>query len=556
MLRFLSVIKMNEKFLTKKRMYILIGLVAFLFFFIIATNIMHPNRYIKCNTNTLNVYNTYLKNGEAVVKKSQIPRGYKVRIIKKEERSSVILYKNNKYTVKNSNLAKHFENAVHTDYVYCRRLVNLRNEKNGKLSKKVVRKGEKIKVVSIDKKDWDENTGQIRWYEVTKGKKTYYISGQYVESTKKMALKNYAKNISYSTYWDAYYKDGYSKKAYIQQIDYKPAKKSVYSNNKMPKHVKAIHVSMENFIHNQKYIESLKGINAIVVEVKNDEGSLLYKSDVCKEYLSHANLATEHAVTSKENLEKIINQYEQKGFYCISRIVTFKDAIFASDNPKESLTDKKGNLVVYNNQYWPSAYSRKAWMYNVDIAKECADLGFKEIQFDYVRFPDGTASANTNLNFHNLYQESKVSAIQGFLQYAKEELSPKNVYVAADIFAWPIVACDDQDIGQFLPAISNVVDIVCPMPYLDHFSNYTFGIENPVDEPYNTLSAFTKLSKEQLKSIQDPSKYRTWIQGYDLSAEQLGQEIKSLKDNHYPDYMIWLASGDKQDIDKIKMGFQ
>ena len=123
------------------------------------------------------------------------------------------------------------------------------------------------------------------------------------------------------------------------------------------------------------------------------------------------------------------------------------------------------------------------------------------------------------------------------------------------MFAWPIVACDDQDIGQFLPAIANVVDIICPMPYLDHFSSGSFGIEDPVENPYDTLYAFTKISNEQLKSIKYPAKYRTWIQGYNMDAEDVKQEIKALKDTNYPDYMVWLASGDKKDIDKIKKGF-
>ena len=376
-----------------------------------------------------------------------------------------------------------------------------------------------------------------------------------MESSRKLALKKYDQAISYSTYWDDYYKDGYSKDAYTSQIDYKPIKKETYNENPMPKHVKAIHVSMDNFINNQKYIEKLKDINTIIVETKNDEGSILYASDVCKDYLSDPSLAINNAMISKKDLTKIIKEYKKKGFYCISRIVTFKDAVFAMENPKESLTDKSGSLVMHNNQYWPSAYSRKAWMYNVELAKECADLGFNEIQFDYVRFPDGTASANSKLNFHNTYKESKVAAIQGFLEYAKEELSPKHVYVAADMFAWPIVACDDQDIGQFLPAIANVVDVICPMPYLDHFSSGSFGIEDPVENPYDTLYAFTKISNEQLKSIKYPAKYRTWIQGYNIDADGVKQEIKALKDTNYPDYMVWLASGDKKDIDKIKKGF-
>lgn len=539
-----------------KQMFILpMIIVAFLFLLTLAANSLHPTRYIKCDTNKLTVEKAHLEDGEAVIEKIKIPKGTKVKVHQKQEHSSIIIYNHDKLKVKNSNLANSFDEATHLDYVYCRRLVNLREEKGGKLSKVIVKKGEKVKVESIDQKDWDKDTGQMRWYKVKKQNKTYYLSGAYVESSKKLALKKYDQAISYSTYWDDYYKDGYSKDAYASQIDYKPIKKEIYKENLMPKHVKSVHVSMDNFINNQKYIEKLKNINTIIVETKNDEGSVLYASDVCKDYLSDPSQATNNAMISKKDLTKIIKEYKKKGFYCVSRIVTFKDAVFAMENPKESLTDHNGNLVVYNDQYWPSAYSRKAWMYNVELAKECADLGFNEIQFDYVRFPDGTASANSKLNFHNTYKESKVAAIQGFLQYAKEELSPKHVYVAADMFAWPIVACDDQDIGQFLPAIANVVDIICPMPYLDHFSNGSFNIDDPVENPYDTLYAFTKISNEQLKSIKYPAKYRTWIQGYNIDADGVKQEIKALKDTNYPDYMVWLASGDKKDINRIKSGF-
>ena len=73
----------------------------------------------------------------------------------------------------------------------------------------------------------------------------------------------------------------------------------------MPKHVKSVHVSMDNFINNQKYIEKLKNINTIIVETKNDEGSVLYASDVCKDYLSDPSQATNNAMISKKDLTKI-----------------------------------------------------------------------------------------------------------------------------------------------------------------------------------------------------------------------------------------------------------
>ena len=133
-----------------------------------------------------------------------------------------------------------------------------------------------------------------------------------MESSRKLALKKYDQAISYSTYWDDYYKDGYSKDAYTSQIDYKPIKKEIYKENSMPKHVKSVHVSMDNFINNQKYIEKLKNINTIIVETKNDEGSVLYASDVCKDYLSDPSQATNNAMISKKNLTKIIKEYKKR----------------------------------------------------------------------------------------------------------------------------------------------------------------------------------------------------------------------------------------------------
>ncbi len=53
----------------------------------------------------------------------------------------------------------------------------------------IVKKGEKSKGSLHRSKDWDKDTGQIRWYKVKKQNKTYYLSGAYVESSRKLALK-------------------------------------------------------------------------------------------------------------------------------------------------------------------------------------------------------------------------------------------------------------------------------------------------------------------------------------------------------------------------------
>ena len=50
---------------------------------------------------------------------------------------------------------------------------------------------------------------------------------------------------------------------------------------------------------------------------------------------------------SKDELSSLFKELQDDGFYVIARVVTFKDAIFASQNPDDSFTDQNGNLVLH-----------------------------------------------------------------------------------------------------------------------------------------------------------------------------------------------------------------
>ena len=520
---------------------------------------IHPNRYITCDEPILNVTIPFLQGNEADEKVLSIPRGTKVQVRDTQANESKIRYEEDEFWISNSNLAKSLDECVQTDEIYVRRLVNLRNEKEGKLLDTIAKKGEKLEVVSVDADDLDVSTGIVNWYQVKKNGEKYWIPGKYVESTKELATKNYGESIQFSTYWDAYYGKGYSKKAYVDSVDYKPMKKTTYEDNPLPENVNALHVTLDNLINNKETLLKLKdqcGINAFVVQLKDDDGVVYYQSKAVKKFLKNPDRAIAPSAVTYKELKKIFKEYQDAGFYMIGRIVTFKDKIFATENPKESYTDAEGDLILHSDQYWPSPFSRKAWQYNVSIAKEMAPL-MNEIQFDYVRFPDGTLK-NTltgKANFHNKYKESKPGVIQGFLMYAKDELSKYHVYIAADIFAWPIVSKDDQDIGQFLPAVANVVDVVCPMPYTDHFSMGAMGIPDPTKESKETLYRFSKITSLQLHEIQYPAQYRTWIRGYFNDAKDVENQIEGIMDAGYSGYLVWHPNGDWDQIEHLVPGF-
>ncbi|MGM9946846.1 putative glycoside hydrolase [Floccifex sp.] len=521
---------------------------------------LHPTKYIASSENVMEIKIPYKKDGEIVEDVLKLTRGSEVEIRESKASVSLVRYENVEFEIDNQYLCDSLDECVQTDYVYPRRLINLFENKNGKLSDVTVEKGEEIEVVSVSGKDLNLDTGVVNWYKVKKNSKNYWINGYYVETSLEASNKTYSNSVVYSTYWDQYYGDGYSKDAYITQVDYKPFAQVSYENNSIISDLNVVHTNLDTLISNKSYFLELKkhtAINSICVELKGDEGYIWYESDVPSKYMSKDNEVCNYASLTKDQLSKLFKEFQDEGYYIIARLVTFKDKLFAENDVDAALTDKKGNLLLHNNSYWPSAYSRKAWMYNVDIAKEVAQCNVNEIQFDYVRFPDGTLqnSLDNSIDFKNEYNESKVAALQGFLMYAKTCLMEYEVYVAADIFAWPIVAEDDQDIGQFLPAMASVVDVISPMPYLDHFSKGSMGIEDPTTKPEETLTQFSLITKRQLDKIQSTCIYRTWIQGYSCSSEDIKKQIQGINNAGFEGYMIWYGNGYPSDLSRVEDGF-
>jgi hypothetical protein len=517
-------------------------------------NWLRPARYIKSQDTSVTIYIPYEVDGEADEVELTLLRGTQVRLKERGDDTSIVQYNGHTFSIDNDLLANTQLEAIQTDYVYPRRLVNLRTEKGGSLSDVVASAGEELKVVSVSTEDLDEDSGLVRWYEVNKDGVNYWIHGSAIETSQEASLVNYGTSLSYSTSWDEYYGTGYSKDAYIDQLDYKTVTKEKYEDNPMPDEVNAIHISIQNMIYYKDELLALKestGINAFVVELKGDGGSLYYNSQVAADYMDDPSLALGTAVCSIETLGKLFQEFQDAGYYISGRIVAFKDALFAMENEDDSLVDENGDLYYHNGDYWPSPYSRKVWEYNLAIAKEVAPY-VNEIQFDYVRFPDGTLSDSLegNIDFRNQYNESKTQVIQNFLYYAREELEDYHVYLAADVFAWPIVAKDDQDIGQYIPAIANVVDVVAPMPYADHFSSGAFGFDDPTEHPEELLYEFTQSTINLLNGINDPAIYRTWIMGYSpYEQEEITAQMEGIYEAGQKGYLIWAGGGSSWDVE-------
>lgn len=476
-------------------------------------------------------------------KTTELPRGTKV-IIKDDiqnenQKYKKIQYEENIYLVKEENIN---EQIVLEKEIFVRTPCVLYENENDGIIKSYLKKGERLEITGYDYlKD-----GNVNMYKVKKEEEGYVYT-KYLDQNETEANKYYD-NGSYETH---------KKRTNVfgggdaETLDYYPYIKPTFEDNTMPEEVKSLYINKEAIKNIDEYIELAKQtkINAFVVDIK-DNASPAYKSNVMKE-LSPTNY--NNADLTIEEYKNQINKIKENGFYVIGRITTFKDDYYALDNKEDTIYDTRtGEPFNHNNSLWPSAYSRTVWYFNVELAKEAVnEFKFNEIQFDYVRFPDRTSSIEPYLDYKNKYNETKAQAIQGFVMYACDELHKLNVYVSIDVFA----ESAHQYVtayGQYLPAISNIADVVSPMPYPDHFSKNEYGIKEPVwTVPYRLISEWAGYVQDRQKETTTPAIIRTWIQTYDTIHEpyitydnsKVSDQIKALYDSNIKNGFITWNSG-------------
>ncbi|MCR2820988.1 putative glycoside hydrolase [Lederbergia panacisoli] len=293
-------------------------------------------------------------------------------------------------------------------------------------------------------------------------------------------------------------------------------------------------------------------LNAMVIDVKDDWGQITYKLPKDSPF---AHLGQNYIHDPKEMLDVL----EEKQIYPIARIVVFKDSTLPKTRPDLSFKDGKKIWVNGRGESFVNPFLKEVWDYNVDIAIEAAKLGFQEIQFDYVRFPEGFENRDTELKYGlGEYKDTKtdnvqkrVHAVTDFVAYAREKLAKYGVKVSVDIFGYTATLPEAPGIGQNFSKISENVDVISSMIYPSHWTSY-FGIAKPDLEPYKLVREYAKLENAKLRELKNPPVSRPWIQDFTASylgagnyqvygKEQVEAQIKALNDEGIKEYLLWNA---------------
>ena len=439
-------------------------------------------------------------------------------------------------------LALRYEDAVQVDTVYALRGMSLLDE-TGAVPGCAVEKGMALTVTGFD--GLDDDGAVLRW-RVSCDRGEGYIAADNVRMTEEEALARYDETLyqlhaSRGDSWGGGDAAG---------LDYYPVEKGPIPGNDMPDEVRALYLNGSAVQYADSYLQAAEGsgVNAFVVDIV-DGTAVSYASPVMQQYSPSAYAA---AMDTMEGFRANVQRLKDAGYYLIGRITVFNDAHLAADHPEQVICDLNGTPLQISHMYWPSAYDRTVWRYKVDLALEAAALGFNEIQFDYIRFPDGAYSYEKagTIDYRNTYGESKAQAVQRFLLYAAERLHSAGYYLSGDVFgecANPYVtAC-----GQYWPAISAAVDAISGMPYPDHYSAQ--GDYKPWEHPYDTVHMFGAAAAQRQAETASPAAVRTWIQAYNALWEpyntygeaEVAAEVRALRDTGCTGgFMTWNGGSD------------
>ena len=322
-------------------------------------------------------------------------------------------------------------------------------------------------------------------------------------------------------------------------------------------------------------------LNAMVIDVKNDAGEVTYKMG----YPLSEEIGAELRYVG--DMKALVERLKSEGIYVIARIVAFKDPILAEKKPEYAVKNADGTVFHDNHGLaWVKPYNEAVWDYLIDISKKAVEIGFDEIQYDYIRF--STAQGISEADFgEDAIGKTKQDVINGFLTRAYETLAPMGVFVSVDVFGTIITSKSDGElIGQDYAQMAQHCDYICPMVYPSHYANGAYGLDVPDANPHdliyhaisdgekrlqgtavtlgavNSTAAVTSQAAQTTQTAIEEAnghiaKQRPWFQAFTATwvdghipyqGRELRAQITGSEDAGVGEWLLWNASNNYENI--------
>src|SRR6184192_2907926 len=286
-------------------------------------------------------------------------------------------------------------------------------------------------------------------------------------------------------------------------------------------------------------------INAFVVDVKDDTGCLLYPSTVPTAEQIGANRCV-RAKDARARLDTLAAHH----IYAIARIVVAKDPLLAERKPAWSVKERDTGGLWRDriNIAWVDAYNDSVWIYSAELAREAVRLGFQEVQFDYVRFPDEPRERMATAIFPaHRPGVTQRDAVRAHVALLKDRLRPLGVPVTFDIFGLTAsVTTGDLGIGQVWEDFVRVADVVLPMVYPSHYYRGAFGYAWPNGQPYHIVRSALTDALHRSRPLPGSAEIRPFLQAFTLGRRlprytpfEIREQIRAAEDLGITSWVLW-----------------
>lgn len=267
-------------------------------------------------------------------------------------------------------------------------------------------------------------------------------------------------------------------------------------------------------------------LNAIMIDLKSDlrdDLGLVY-------YDTQVPLARELGLFKPYvDMRGLVQRLKDKGIYTIARVQLFSHDNMLSDARPEWSIRLKETGEVYAD--YPAgrdggiryAYldptNQNVWDYNIALGVEAAQLGFDEVNFDYIRFPDwyGTKQEFTDTLLFSepidpaTNPDRMFEVITEFMDQAHRAVNGAGAKMSIDVFG-RVVLGKSLTIAQDIRRMGQYTDYIAPMPYPSLWWPGAFEIDDPVSEPYAVLDAANAAGVEQIAG--QYARLRPWLQDH------------------------------------------
>ncbi|APR87501.1 Putative glycoside hydrolase [Minicystis rosea] len=246
-------------------------------------------------------------------------------------------------------------------------------------------------------------------------------------------------------------------------------------------------------------------LNALFLDIRSNGSPILAKTD--------------------EETRIILESLHERGIYLAARLVSFQGG-------------PRG---------WYDPASEARWRQIADASARAVELGFDEINYDYVRYGAAREPKSPTP------EAERGPVIRSFAEFLREKVGDRlQRPISADIFGFTLLG-PQALIGQRLADFTELFDYVMPMPYPSHWRPGTFGMKNPAHEPYQVLQHALSVGEKSMAEDQSRrARLRSWIQAFDLDSFMrfyryapwhVREQIRACDDVHAQGWCAWNAGG-------------